>query len=151
LTQEGGVKLTCVQLEMEAGDVGVVVRMAGDWLSGKGAPAVERPVEARAMKALPAAAVVKKAKRKNKPRMDTDGHGSNKAEGQAEARPTLTMADFLRAALKTKPMDLSECVATCSAQGYATDSKKCYQVLAYLRSRNDIYREDNDGKWHRKS
>ena len=99
------------------------------------------------MKALPAA-VVKKAKRKNKPRMDTVGHGSNKAEGQAEARPTLTMADFLRAALKTRPMSLSECLEAALAQSYNTDSKKLSQILTYLRAQGEIFRDDADGKWH---
>ena len=43
---------------------------------------------------------------------------------------------------------LGECVEYIKRSGTEINSQQASSALNYLRSRNEVYREDNDGKWH---
>lgn len=133
-------KLLFLQIESESIDVGGFLATLNRDLS--------RAMELPALAVAAAPRMLDAPKRPRKAVKPARPAPPEKAESSAPAEPAETLADALREQFARPPMSLTECVEFARGRGYDTDSKRCSGILNHLRKRNEIYREDNDGRWH---
>ncbi len=125
-----------VQFESDSAGIGEFLTVLSRGLS----QAMEIPAPAKTVPALlpaPAPAKCRKAK--------VNGH---RAAPPAMPAAPVSFNDHMRRLIAESPRSLLELVECIKRSGTEINSQQASSALSYLRSKNEIYRDDADGKWH---